>query len=104
MADPPAGGLLSSSIKMFFVYAIYNPLRKKIYIGHTEDLAKRIERHNGLLKNKAKSFTSKNSGSWNVVHVEPFHSRSEAMLREKKLKSARGRRFIWTIIEEKLPP
>lgn len=79
---------------MFFIYAIYNKERDKIYIGHTSNLEERLKRHNGLLKNKAKSFTSKNSGFWRLIYKESFDTRKEAMIREKELKSFKGREFI----------
>jgi len=47
---------------MFWVYTIYNLLQQKIYIGQTNDLQKRLNRHNKLLLNKKTSYTSKNFG------------------------------------------
>lgn len=98
MANPPAGGLLSSLNVMFSTYALYNPNRRKIYIGHTSNLEERLRRHNGQLPNSKKSFTSKNSGRWIIVYEERFARRSEAMKREKELKSYRGREFIKGLI------
>ena len=82
------------------MYAIYNRERGKIYIGHTEDLETRLLRHNGVLKNKKSSFTSRNSGLWELVHQEKFLTRREAILREKILKNPRGRKFIKEIIKK----
>ena len=84
----------------FYVYASENKIREKIYIGYTVDLDSRIKRHNGILKNKKKSFTSKNSGLWELVYSEIFKTRQEAMKREKELKSFRGREFIRNIIKQ----
>ncbi len=86
---------------MFTVYAIYNRLRNKIYIGHTSDLETRLKRHNKLLPINKKSFTSKNSGKWVLVHKEEFSTREEAIRREKELKSYRGREFIRDKIKSK---
>ena len=82
----------------FYVYAIENKIRNKIYIGYTVDLSNRLKRHNGLLKNKSTAFTNKNSGNWDLVYSEVFETRQEAMKREKELKSFRGREFIRNII------
>ena len=79
---------------MFFVYVIENQNSKKIYIGQTSDLAKRLQRHNGLLPTKKKTFTKKNPGEWKYVYYEEFTTRTEAILREKQSKSSRGRDFI----------
>ncbi len=83
---------------MFAVYAIINEV-KKIYIGQTSDLKKRLLRHNGILKNKKKSFTNKNKGSWKVFYKEDYETRKEALIREKQLKSYQGRKFLRDIIE-----
>ena len=79
---------------MFKVYVIYNRLRDKIYIGYTSNLEKRILRHNGVLKNKNTSFTSINSGNWEIVYSESYKTRDLAKKREKQLKGYRGRKFI----------
>ena len=76
---------------VYFVYVIYNPENNKIYIGQTLDLKKRLEQHND---HSFKKFTSRYPGNWNLVHKELFSSRKEVVLREKQLKSFRGREFI----------
>ena len=86
---------------MFDVYVIRNSIKDKIYIGHTSDLNNRLKRHNGILKNKSKSFTSRNKGIWSLIHKEEFTTRQEAVIREKQLKSYRGRKFIKNIIRER---
>jgi putative endonuclease len=78
---------------MFYVYVIKNQ-NDKIYIGQTANLKLRLERHNGLLKNKKTSFKSLNKGVWEIIYKEEFNSRKEALNREKELKSFRGREFI----------
>ncbi|HBI34282.1 MAG TPA: endonuclease [Candidatus Moranbacteria bacterium] len=85
---------------MYFAYAIKNSLNEKIYIGQTNDIKTRLLRHNGILKNKNTSYTSKNKGEWKLVYNEKFETRKEAMDREKQLKSFRGREFIRNKIKE----
>jgi len=85
---------------MFNVYAIKNDVSGKIYIGQTSDLEKRLKRHNGVLKNKTKSFTSKNKGGWKLIYKEELNSRGEALIREKQLKSYRGREFIKSLLKK----
>ncbi|PIS42130.1 MAG: endonuclease [Candidatus Kerfeldbacteria bacterium CG08_land_8_20_14_0_20_40_16] len=79
---------------MFSVYVVYNRIYNKIYIGYTSDLEARLKRHNGILKNKKKSFTSKNKGKWELIYSEQSSTRKDAIKREKELKSYRGREFI----------
>ena len=102
MVDPSADGLLSRSLLcMFYVYVILNQ-NGKLYTGHTEDLKARLKRHNGELPTKATSYTSRNKGVWQIVYNEEFHTRKEAMVREKELKTSTGRRFIKSILEGKI--
>lgn len=84
------------NVCMFTTYVIQNSESSVIYIGQTADLDKRLKRHNGLLPNKATSFTSRNKGTWKLIYSEVFSTRKEAMKREKELKSSRGRTFIKT--------
>jgi putative endonuclease len=87
----------------FYVYALHNKEREKIYIGQTDNIEKRLERHNKLLSSKQTSFTSKMSGEWKLVYSEEYGTRKEAMKREKELKSYRGREFVKTKIKYMRP-
>ena len=97
MVDPPAGGLLS---RMFIVYAIHNAEKDAIYIGQTADLQKRLMRHNGELPSRPGSYTKRLSGTWKLVYDEPAADRAAARKRERQLKSAAGRKFLWDIIKQ----
>ena len=76
---------------MFVIYAIYNKQAGKLYIGQTEDLNSRIDEHN---KHIFKGYTSRFQGLWELIYEESTATRSEALAREKQLKSFRGREFI----------
>ena len=74
---------------MYFTYVLYSPGYDRIYIGQTDNPEKRLERHNlGLVK------STKAYRPWKLIHYESFPSRSEAVKREKELKSHQGRNFI----------
>ena len=88
---------------VFYVYALQNKERRKIYIGQTKNLQERLARHNKKLPSKKGSFTSKMSGDWEIVYSEEYATRKEAMRREKELKSFRGREFIKNKIKEHAP-
>ena len=75
---------------MFFVYIIYSKKVSKKYIGQTEDLSLRLEQHNS---DYFQSYTN-NKGPWELIHSECYATRSEALLREKYLKSGSGRDWI----------
>ena len=80
------------------VYVISNEAGKT-YIGHTNDFEQRLKRHNGILKSKSRSYTRKQGGKWKLIYSEMYGNRTEAMQREKQLKSFRGRVFIKSQIE-----
>lgn len=79
---------------MYTVYVLHSRKFDKIYIGYTSDLESRIKSHNELA---TKGWTVKYR-PWEVVYTEEYESKSEAMGREKELKSHRGRDFIRTMI------
>jgi len=80
---------------MFVVYAIYNQDYDKFYIGQTEDVVRRLKEHNS---HTIPGYTSKFKGEWKLIYQESFSTRSEAIKREKQLKSSRGRAYISTYI------
>ncbi|PLS82092.1 endonuclease [Candidatus Saccharibacteria bacterium] len=80
---------------MFDVYVIYNRQAGKIYIGQTANIDKRMQEHN---QHTFKGFTARFQGSWELIFKESTATRSEALKREKQLKSFRGREFVKTFI------
>ena len=76
---------------MFYVYALYNQRNNKIYIGQTGNVDKRLKEHNPKLGNH---FTAKLDGEWILIYKENLNSRSEALKREKFLKSGAGELFL----------
>lgn len=77
---------------MVYVYAIYNAKNNKIYIGQTRDLDERLRLHkSGEFRN---SYTARFDGNWELVYKEVCEDRRTALVRERQLKSYRGREFI----------
>jgi putative endonuclease len=81
---------------MFSVYVLYSKRFDKIYVGYTSNLDTRLESHNNLA---TKGYTVR-FRPWEVIHTESFTTKSEAIKREKQLKSAQGRLFIRSLIEK----
>jgi putative endonuclease len=75
-----------------YVYGLYNHKHNKIYIGQSENLNIRVILHN--TKEFKKSFTARFDGEWVLIYKEEVPDRKTALLREKQLKSYRGRQFI----------
>jgi len=82
---------------MFTVYILYSQKHKKIYIGFTSDLPNRFLSHNELA---TKGHTIKYR-PWVIAYTEEFETKTEAIKRESKLKTAQGREFAWNIIKQK---
>jgi putative endonuclease len=101
---PPAGGHWFESVYRFFnlyfitfmytVYVLKSIHFDKIYIGFTSDLNARLIAHNHPAN---KGWTHKFQ-PWEIKYTETFDNKSEAMKREKQLKSAKGREFIKNLI------
>ena len=81
---------------MFTVYVLYSKSHNKIYIGFTSDIDARLLSHNQLA---TKGYTVKYR-PWKIIHTEIFETKTDAMKREKQLKSAKGRKFIRNLIKE----
>ncbi len=79
---------------MFLVYALYSEKYQKIYIGYTSNIEQRLLSHNEL---GTKGYTLRYR-PWKLIYTESFLLKSDAMKREKLLKSAKGREFIWNFI------
>ena len=80
---------------MFVTYALYSVKFDILYIGFTQDLISRFHSHNSLAKS---GFTVKYR-LWKVIYVDFFETKTEAMHREKELKSNRGRMFLRELIK-----
>ncbi len=79
---------------MFTVYALHSRKFDKIYIGFTSDIVERLKSHNELSR---KGWTIQ-FRPWEIIYQEKHLKKSDAMKREKQLKSASGRDFIRSLI------
>lgn len=79
---------------MFTVYILYSKKYDKIYVGYTSDLKARFLSHNVF---GTKGWTIK-FRPWEVIYTEIFENKGEAMRRERELKSAKGREWIWKLV------
>ena len=74
---------------MFYTYILKSLTSKRFYIGHTNNLELRLQRHN-----ENKVISTKNRGPWNLIYCEKYNTRSEAMKRERYLKSLKIRKSL----------
>ena len=85
---------------MYYTYVLYSPTFDKIYVGQTEDIYRRLLTHNSD-QNDGWTASFK---PWELLHLEGFETRAQAMKREKQLKSFQGRAFIRSLTEQKMNP
>ncbi|MDD2807482.1 MAG: GIY-YIG nuclease family protein [Patescibacteria group bacterium] len=78
----------------YFVYIIKNQ-QGAIYIGQTKNIFVRLKVHNSN-----EVFSTKNQGPWKLIYFEEFTSRSDAMAREKQLKSFKGGNALKKLIDK----
>ncbi len=69
----------------------------RYYVGHTDDLGRRLEQHN-----TGRSQYTKGGTPWSMQYVEPYDSRSAAMKREYEIKSRKSRKYINKLIQGRL--
>ncbi len=87
----------------FYVYVIVSETTGRRYVGQTEDLDRRLAEHNSPTHN-AKKFTSKHAGPWRLVYHEILETRSDAVRRERALKSGQGRQWLEAHLGRASPP
>jgi putative endonuclease len=78
---------------MAWVYILYSRSLDSYYIGSTDDLIKRVDRHN-----RGTEKYTRRGVPWELVYREEFVSKSEAYRRELAIKKKKSRRYIeWLI-------
>lgn len=65
----------------FYMYVLQSKVNGRFYIGYTDNIKKRLEKHN----NGEVYWTSRYK-PWEVIYFEGYRSKLDAMKREKKLK------------------
>jgi putative endonuclease len=82
----------------FFVYILASRRNGTLYVGRTDDIARRLEQHRS---GAVPGFTSRH-GVTRLVWLEPHPTREEAFVRERRLKKW-NRAWKIRLIEEANP-
>ena len=69
---------------MFYVYILKSQTTRKYYVGSTQDVSNRLREHNN-----GESLSTRGGRPWEVVRIEEFQTRAEAVRKENQIK-ARG--------------
>lgn len=66
---------------MHVLYILQSEINKKLYIGVTSDLKKRLKQHN-----QGENKSTKSGAPYQVVYCEAYRDKKDALSRERKLK------------------
>lgn len=80
---------------MFYCYILQSIKNNKYYIGSTENLLKRLEKHNSGLAKSTKPYVP-----WQLVYYEEYNTNEEAINREQQIKSWKKRAIIEKLIND----
>ena len=77
----------------YFVYIIESLKHGTYYVGSTQNLTERLERHN-----QGRSTYTKGKRPWKLLYSEEHPDRSSASIREKEIKSRKSKSYIKTLV------
>ncbi|MFQ5662565.1 MAG: GIY-YIG nuclease family protein [Terriglobia bacterium] len=80
---------------MFTVYILQSERSGRYYVGQTSNLEKRWRYHEA-----GQTKSARNRGPWRVVYMEEFSTRSEAVRRERRIKSWKSHRYVEKLVRE----
>lgn len=79
---------------MYHIYILYSVSANKYYVGHTDNIERRLFEHN----NGMTRFTSNMASDWKIMYTETFESRALAAKREREIKARKSRVYIQSLI------
>ncbi|EKD67698.1 MAG: hypothetical protein ACD_48C00257G0002 [uncultured bacterium] len=79
----------------FYTYVLESKIKKKLYIGYTGDLVKRVKEHNLGLNQSTKPYKP-----WKLIYYEASLDQEDAKRREKYLKTSQGGRLLKRRLKE----
>jgi len=82
---------------MYYVYILKSD-SGRFYIGQTDNLDRHLYQHNNDIFINKNSFTNHLKGTWHLVYYESFDTRSDAVKREKQIKSWKSKVMINKLI------
>ncbi|MBI4973497.1 GIY-YIG nuclease family protein [Candidatus Roizmanbacteria bacterium] len=82
---------------MFFTYILQSEKDKKLYIGFTDNVEKRLEEHNEGI-----NISTKSRAPFKLLYYEALPTKEEALRRENFYKSGRGHEVIYKILFKSL--
>ncbi|MBI0401353.1 GIY-YIG nuclease family protein [Cyclobacterium marinum] len=73
----------------YAVYILYSVSLNRYYVGQSKNHIERLERHQS-----GRNKSTKAGKPWEIVHVEFFNNRSDAVRKERQIKNIGSRRYL----------
>lgn len=88
-------GTETSRIMFFYIYVLLSLKNGELYVGFSNDLKQRIEEHNQGLNVSTKRYMP-----WKLIYYEACLNQTDAMRRERYLKTNKGARLLKRRLKE----
>ncbi|MBW1701289.1 MAG: GIY-YIG nuclease family protein [Deltaproteobacteria bacterium] len=82
----------------YYVYILKSQIDGSYYIGSTQDLTERLERHN-----QGRSLYTKAKLPWKLVYKEEHPDRAKAVRRENEIKARKRKGYIASLVRTSRP-
>jgi putative endonuclease len=80
---------MESTEQAYWVYVLWSGKVQKRYIGSSDNPEERLREHNS-----GQSSFTRGGRPWILIHKEPHRTKTEALQRERFLKSGAGRKWL----------
>ena len=77
----------------YFTYILYSDTSEKYYIGSSEDVIRRLERHNA-----GATPSTKSGRPWKIVWTQQHDCKTDALKQENYIKRMKSRAYIMRLI------
>ena len=84
-------------MKFFYVYVLFSEKDKKLYIGYSSDVYRRLEQHNSGLNTSTAP-----RRPFRLIYFEAHILASDALRRESYFKTSSGKRTLQIILKQTL--
>ena len=75
-----------------YVYILQSRITLLYYVGSTQDVTNRLTEHNS-----GECLSTRHGVPWELVRVEEFATRSEAVMQERRIKSRGIARYLQSV-------
>ncbi|WP_397546319.1 GIY-YIG nuclease family protein [Rhodothermus marinus] len=80
----------------FFTYVLQSKTTGRLYIGHTQNLQRRLHEHNA-----GQTRSTRNRGPWQLIFARSFNTRAEAVRFERQLKRLKNPQRVLEFLRER---